>query len=132
VLYGAKSLKMTVGAFVRELQAAGVGSLPGTSAEILDDALRDEIAPGRLSSAEWLDVRGCNNHNPRACNDATVAAMRSKMQRMNPVHTPRGTREGLVSTSSGVQARLSIAGRKTVHRRSSAARTTPGFARRQR
>jgi 2-iminoacetate synthase ThiH len=63
VLYGAKSLKMTVGAFVRELQAAGVGSLPGTSAEILDDALRDEIAPGRLSSAEWLDVRGCNNHN---------------------------------------------------------------------
>ena len=65
VLYGAKSLKMTVGAFVRELQAAGVGSLPGTSAEILDDALRDEIAPGRLSSAEWLDVRGCNNHTPR-------------------------------------------------------------------
>ena len=81
MLYGAKSLKMTVGAFVRELQAAGVGSLPGTSAEILDDALRDEIAPGRLSSAEWLDVRGCHNNNPRVqrrdgCSDAFKDATR--------------------------------------------------------
>jgi len=30
--------------------------LPGTSAEILDDEIRAQIAPGRITTAEWLDV----------------------------------------------------------------------------
>jgi len=35
---------------------AGVGSLPGTSAEILDDEVRNVLAPNRLSTEQWLGV----------------------------------------------------------------------------
>jgi FO synthase subunit 2 len=45
--------------FRRVLEAmkdAGLGSLPGTSAEVLDDRVRARIAPGRITTAEWIDV----------------------------------------------------------------------------
>jgi 7,8-didemethyl-8-hydroxy-5-deazariboflavin synthase CofH subunit len=41
---------------LEELRDAGLGSLPGTSAEVLDDRVRARIAPGRISTAEWIDV----------------------------------------------------------------------------
>jgi 7,8-didemethyl-8-hydroxy-5-deazariboflavin synthase CofH subunit len=41
---------------LEELKDAGLGSLPGTSAEVLDDRVRARIAPGRITTAEWLDV----------------------------------------------------------------------------
>ncbi|HXX66632.1 MAG TPA: 5-amino-6-(D-ribitylamino)uracil--L-tyrosine 4-hydroxyphenyl transferase CofH [Polyangiaceae bacterium] len=41
---------------LEELKAAGLGSLPGTSAEVLDDRVRARIAPGRISTAEWIEV----------------------------------------------------------------------------
>jgi FO synthase len=41
---------------LEELKEAGLGSLPGTSAEVLDDRVRARIAPGRITTAEWLDV----------------------------------------------------------------------------
>lgn len=44
---------------LRELMRAGVGSLPGTSAEILDDGVRAKIAKGRISTAEWVEVGEC-------------------------------------------------------------------------
>lgn len=53
---GAASLGMSVRAFLRELQQAGLGSLPGTAAEILDDEVRRAICPDKLSTAEWLGV----------------------------------------------------------------------------
>ena len=41
---------------LEEMKEAGLGSLPGTSAEVLDDRVRARIAPGRITTAEWLDV----------------------------------------------------------------------------
>jgi FO synthase subunit 2 len=41
---------------LEELKEAGLGSLPGTSAEVLDDRVRARIAPGRISTAEWISV----------------------------------------------------------------------------
>jgi FO synthase subunit 2 len=38
------------------LKREGIGSLPGTSAEILDDAVRRRLAGGRISTAEWIEV----------------------------------------------------------------------------
>lgn len=35
---------------------AGLGSLPGTAAEVLDDGVRAVLCPDKLSSAEWLEV----------------------------------------------------------------------------
>jgi FO synthase subunit 2 len=42
--------------YLAELKAAGLGTLPGTSAEILDQDVRDVIARGRITVAQWIDV----------------------------------------------------------------------------
>jgi 7,8-didemethyl-8-hydroxy-5-deazariboflavin synthase CofH subunit len=56
VLYGSIRSGRTIRAYLEELRAAGVGSLPGTAAEILDDDLRNRIAPGRIRTAQWIEV----------------------------------------------------------------------------
>lgn len=56
VLYGAIRSKSSVAEHLAQLKEAGLDSLPGTSAEILVQSLRDEIAPGRISVAQWLEV----------------------------------------------------------------------------
>ncbi|HKZ73170.1 MAG TPA: 5-amino-6-(D-ribitylamino)uracil--L-tyrosine 4-hydroxyphenyl transferase CofH, partial [Steroidobacteraceae bacterium] len=56
VLHGAMTLEMSLDAFLARLQAAGLRSLPGTAAEILDDEVRAQICPDKLSTAEWLEV----------------------------------------------------------------------------
>ena len=56
VLYGSLRSRCTIPEYLRELQAAGVGSLPGTSAEVLDQELRDRISPGRISVDQWIEV----------------------------------------------------------------------------
>ena len=56
VKYGAQLTGMTYREYLQELIAAGLGSLPGTAAEVLDDAVRDRIAPGRITTSEWLEV----------------------------------------------------------------------------
>lgn len=56
VAHGAASLGVSVAAFLRMLRDAGLGSLPGTAAEILVDDVRRVICPGKLTTAEWLGV----------------------------------------------------------------------------
>ncbi len=56
VKYGASLAGVPIRAYLEELVDAGLGSLPGTSAEVLDDAVRARIAPGRISTVEWIDV----------------------------------------------------------------------------
>ena len=56
VKYGATRARMSIDAYLRDLKSAGLGTLPGTSAEILDDALRAQISPGRISVDEWTHV----------------------------------------------------------------------------
>src|SRR5579863_5681013 len=56
VLYGADRSRCSVEEYLIGLKEAGVGSLPGTSAEILDDRVRNVISPGRISTADWIRV----------------------------------------------------------------------------
>jgi len=56
VRQGATTLGIDVDAFLRELAAAGLGSLPGTAAEILDDEVRAVLCPDKLTTAQWLEV----------------------------------------------------------------------------
>ncbi|KAH8070977.1 hypothetical protein JL720_11591 [Aureococcus anophagefferens] len=56
VLHGARRSRRPVADFLADARRAGVDSLPGTSAEILDDGVRATLAKGRLTTAEWLDV----------------------------------------------------------------------------
>ena len=56
ILYGATLSGCTVEAYLAKLKDAGLGSLPGTSAEILDDRVREVISPGRISTRDWIHV----------------------------------------------------------------------------
>jgi 7,8-didemethyl-8-hydroxy-5-deazariboflavin synthase CofH subunit len=56
ILYGSIRSGLPIEAYLRELKAAGLGTLPGTSAEILDQEVRDVIARGRITVGQWIDV----------------------------------------------------------------------------
>ncbi|PKB82403.1 MAG: 7,8-didemethyl-8-hydroxy-5-deazariboflavin synthase subunit CofH [SAR202 cluster bacterium Io17-Chloro-G9] len=56
VLYGSVRSRCTIREYLVDLKAAGVGSLPGTSAEILDQEMRDLISPGRIRVDQWIEV----------------------------------------------------------------------------
>jgi FO synthase subunit 2 len=56
VLYGSIRSRCSIRDYLTGLKEAGVGSLPGTSAEILDQDLRDRISPGRISVDQWVEV----------------------------------------------------------------------------
>ena len=59
VWQGARLLGWPLARFLRALRDAGLGSLPGTAAEVLCDDVRAAICPDKLTSAQWLQVR-CN------------------------------------------------------------------------
>lgn len=56
VWHGAKTLGRTPEQFLGDLKKAGLGTLPGTAAEILDDEVRQFLCPDKISTAEWLSV----------------------------------------------------------------------------
>ena len=56
VTQGAATLGISISEFLAELKTAGIGSLPGTAAEILDDEVRRELCPDKLDTRQWLDV----------------------------------------------------------------------------
>jgi FO synthase len=58
VAQGAHTLGIPVRRFLEMLRDAGLGSLPGTAAEILDDEVRAIICPDKLDTAQWLDIVG--------------------------------------------------------------------------
>ena len=56
ILYGATRSEVSIEEFLKRMKEAGVNTLPGTSAEILDQKLRDKISPGRISVKDWEKV----------------------------------------------------------------------------
>ncbi|MGB2695623.1 MAG: 5-amino-6-(D-ribitylamino)uracil--L-tyrosine 4-hydroxyphenyl transferase CofH [Dehalococcoidia bacterium] len=56
VLYGSVRSRCSIPEFLRRLKDAGVDSLPGTSAEILVQDVRDRISPGRITVDQWVEV----------------------------------------------------------------------------
>ena len=53
---GAQTLGMPLQDYLEELKQAGLGTLPGTAAEILDDEVRRILCPDKLNTAQWLEV----------------------------------------------------------------------------
>lgn len=56
IKYGSERSGMSIRDYISELKAVGLGSIPGTSAEILDDGVRKRLAGGRITTSEWIDV----------------------------------------------------------------------------
>jgi FO synthase len=53
---GATSLGLPLTDYLAGLKASGLGSLPGTAAEILDDEVRAVLCPDKIDTAQWLEV----------------------------------------------------------------------------
>jgi FO synthase len=53
---GARTARRTVADQLRLLKEAGLGTLPGTAAEILDDRIRKYLCPDKIRTQEWVDV----------------------------------------------------------------------------
>jgi len=56
VWQGAATLGLPLADYLAALRDAGLGSLPGTAAEVLDDDVRRVICPDKVTTAQWLDV----------------------------------------------------------------------------
>ncbi len=56
VMEGSRRLQEPLEGYLRRLQAAGLRSLPGTAAEILDDEVRAVLCPDKITTDEWLEV----------------------------------------------------------------------------
>jgi len=53
---GAATLGLPVEEFLAELKEAGLGTLPGTAAEVLDDEVRAALCPDKINTVRWLEV----------------------------------------------------------------------------
>ena len=53
---GAYTPDMPLRDYLARLRDAGLGSLPGTAAEILDDDVRRTLCPDKVSTSQWLEV----------------------------------------------------------------------------
>lgn len=54
--FGHRKSGMKLGQYLKWLMDAGLGSMPGTAAEILDDELRALIAPRKIKTARWVEI----------------------------------------------------------------------------
>jgi FO synthase len=63
VWQGAATSNLDLDTYLQRLKAAGLGTLPGTAAEILDDEVRAVICPDKINTQQWLDVMRASHRN---------------------------------------------------------------------
>ncbi len=56
IWHGAETLNVPLRDYLAMLKTEGLGSLPGTAAEILDDEVRTDLCPDKINTQQWLDV----------------------------------------------------------------------------
>jgi FO synthase len=85
---GAATLGLPLDVYLTRLRDAGLGSLPGTAAEVLDDEVRRVICPDKVTTAQWLAVHAA----------AHRVGLRSNVTMMfGHVDTPRAWARHLVA-----------------------------------
>ena len=72
VWQGAATLGLDLDDYLGRLREAGLGSLPGTAAEILDDEVRAVICPDKISTAQWLQVHDAAHRAGLASNNTIM------------------------------------------------------------
>lgn len=56
IAYGVEKTGMSLPEYLRMLKEAGLGSIPGTAAEILDDEVRRQLSPNKLKVNQWVEI----------------------------------------------------------------------------
>ena len=93
VWQGARTLGIELPAFLERLREAGLGSLPGTAAEILDDEVRRDLCPDKITTNEWLEVME-SAHRVGLGSTATIMFGHIDRYRNWARHLLRGARSG--------------------------------------
>jgi FO synthase len=68
---GAATLGLPLAEYLASLRDEGLGSLPGTAAEVLDDEVRRVICPDKVTTAQWLEVHDAA-HRAGLASNATI------------------------------------------------------------
>jgi len=56
ITYGTEKTRLPLREYLLMLKEAGLNSIPGTAAEILDDRVRKSLSPNKLKVQQWIDV----------------------------------------------------------------------------
>jgi len=56
IAYGVEKTGMSLRGYLLMLKEAGLGSVPGTAAEILDDDVRQSLSPNKLKVKQWIEI----------------------------------------------------------------------------
>jgi len=56
ISYGVDKTGMPLRDYLRMMKEEGLGSIPGTAAEILDDRVRQQLSPNKLPAARWVEI----------------------------------------------------------------------------
>ncbi|MGH9702075.1 MAG: 5-amino-6-(D-ribitylamino)uracil--L-tyrosine 4-hydroxyphenyl transferase CofH [Candidatus Acidiferrales bacterium] len=56
IAFGLEKTGMPLREYLMMLKEAGLGSIPGTAAEILDDNIRELLSPNKLKVAQWIEI----------------------------------------------------------------------------
>ena len=56
ILYGAQRTGLSIVDFLTELREAGLDSMPGTAAEILDEEIRPRLSRNKLTAQQWVEI----------------------------------------------------------------------------
>jgi FO synthase len=56
IMYGSRRVQMDYPEYIAMLKANGLGSIPGTAAEILDDGVREILSHKKVDVAAWVDI----------------------------------------------------------------------------
>ena len=62
IWYGAAKTKMSYADFITDLKECGLGSIPGTAAEILDTEVRKQLTKDKLSASKWVEIIRAAHH----------------------------------------------------------------------
>lgn len=56
IVYGVEKTRLPLREYLVMMKEAGLGSIPGTAAEILDDNVRRSLSPNKLKVRQWIEV----------------------------------------------------------------------------
>ncbi len=63
IWYGAKKSQMSYADFLQDLKECGLGSMPGTAAEILDTKIRKKLTKNKLTTDQWIEIIKTAHHS---------------------------------------------------------------------
>ena len=90
ILYGATRQEVSPKEYLIKLKEAGVDTIPGTAAEILNQDLRDKISPGRISVNDWIDViKTAHKQGIRSTSTMMFGHLETYEDRVNHIATIR-------------------------------------------